>query len=84
MTGDLNIPDGWQTIEIGSTTLYAEPVDGTFVVRFAHIADYYGGQDMVGVYRVDGGEAHEVFRSLGEYQKSKRVLQACLNDARNR
>lgn len=84
MTGDLSIPDGWRTLEIGDTTLYAEPVGDTYVVRLAYTADYFGGDDMFGVYRIDDGEAHEEFQGLGEYQEAKRVLQACLNDAQDR
>ncbi len=75
----LDLPSRWGIIKMGATTLVTEEVDGEHIVRFSRTSDYSGGDAMVGVYRIEGGKAHEEFRELGGSEKSWHVLQDRIN-----
>ena len=72
---EVRLPDGWVEYEVGSAALYCQLVEGKPVVRFVRTSDYFGGQNIEGVYRIVDGSTHEVYKGLGDYRKSDNVLQ---------
>lgn len=70
----IDLPNDWTVNECGKTKLYIDP-EGD--VRFVYISDYFGGEDMVGIYWLekDASEYSQEWKELGGYAKVREELQ---------
>lgn len=80
---EIELPDGWEEIEVGDTLLYFAPEEHGKRLVFTYSRQYYGGDHLAEVHRITADQrVVDEFAgqdTLGRYRKAENVLQDRIN-----